>query len=90
MGENAYGLPSKRLESTPKTITIPHKGIDCVSLKINGEHQCYACYHHAPMVIAILQDGDESIAVDQWGVQKRTDFTGINRDYSKGVVCCVK
>jgi hypothetical protein len=82
MGNTAYGLPSKRLESTPKdSFIIPHKGIDCVSLRINGKHECYSCYHHAPMVIALLQNGDESISVDQWGV---------TRGFEKGVVCCVK
>lgn len=90
MGNTAYGLPSRRLLEAPKrSYVIPHKGIDCVSLRVNGEHQLYACYHHAPMVIAMLQDGDERIAVDQWGVMKKVDGSGVQRDASKGVVCCI-
>jgi len=67
-------------------IVIPHKGIDCVSIRLNGKHVCYACYHHAPLVKAILQDGDDRIPVEQWGLQSNH---GSYRDFQKEAVCCV-
>lgn len=81
MGQTAYGLPSRRLESAPKVIVIPHKGIDCVALHVNGKRMNYVCYHHADMVEALLQDGDERIEVTRWSIK---------REDAKGVQCCVR
>ena len=69
-----------------KSIQIPHKGIDCVSIRLNGKHVCYSCYHHAPMVRAILQDGDDRVPVEQWGIHSNRKG---HREFQHQVECCV-
>jgi hypothetical protein len=84
----SYGLPSAVLSGPPKEYRIPHKGIDCVSLQVNGKHHSYACYHHANLVESLIQDGDERVEVTRWGVDNRRH---LHRDYSGGkdIVCCI-
>ncbi len=84
----SYGLPSKVLKVPPKSYSIPHKGIDCVSMQVNGKHVAYTCYHHANLVESLIQDGDERVEVTRWGIDNRRK---LHRDYSGGkdIVCCI-
>lgn len=84
----SIGLPSRVLEAPPKKLVIPHKGIDCVSMQVNGKHVLYACYHHANLVESLIQDGDERVEVTRWGIDNRREY---HRDYEKGkdIVCCI-
>jgi hypothetical protein len=63
-----------------KPFRIPHKGQDCVSIRLDGKHVAYSCYHHAPGIIAELEDGSDDVNVSQWGIP---------RAHSKGIVCCM-
>jgi hypothetical protein len=65
--------------SKAKTATIPHKRQDCVDLRVAGKHVAYSCYFHAASVIADIQEGDDTVMVEQWGIPKAFD---------KGIQCC--
>lgn len=57
---------------------IPHSRQDCIELKMDGKHVGYVCYHHASQAIAKLEDGDDTVTVDRWGIKPAFD---------KGVTC---
>ena len=57
---------------------LPHKRQDTVSLKVDGEHYCYTCYHHLFKSISILEcDYPESTV----------DIFGVNKEHDKGIHC---
>lgn len=60
------------------SIPIPHSKQDCIELRIDGVKVGTVCYYHAPRAIAKLEDGDESIEVERWGVKK---------DFDKAITC---
>ena len=69
---------------------VPHRGHDVVSIRVDGKHVDYACYHHAPHLVAWLEQGNESVGVSQWGV--RTQKIGLrNREVViEPHSCCFK
>lgn len=47
-----------------------HKGTDCVSVRLEGEHVHYACTTCLPRVMSDLWMGDDTKWVSVWGVPK--------------------
>ncbi len=63
-GEKMANLTSQQQAEQRKR--IPHKGIDCLSIRVNGLHVRYSCYHHLEQVIADIRQGDEELYLDLW------------------------
>jgi len=37
---------------------VSHKGIDCVSIRLNGEHYMYSCYHCLERITCDIEDAN--------------------------------
>lgn len=45
-----------------------HKGQDCVSIRVDGEHVMYACQTHLFIALGDIEQGDDTMWVDTWTV----------------------
>lgn len=46
-------------EQQRERFKVPHKGIDCVSIRQYGKHVAYSCYHCLPRMVADIEEGNQ-------------------------------